>query len=97
MLEGSGGDVGDGSTNSTPTVEMIEEEPVNPDLIETVAFCKNIRNIQVLTEAIRGFHGTTVRVLCSALMFNYFFRTSIKLFCAGRMQTTAFSKQVSDC
>ena len=53
MMEGSG-EAPDASSNSTPTVEMVEEDP---DIIETVAFCKNIRNVQVLTEAIRGFQG----------------------------------------
>lgn len=53
-MEGSG-DISDASTNSTPTVEI--DEPFNQDLIETVAFCRNIRNVQVLTEAIRGFQG----------------------------------------
>ena len=60
-MEGSG-EMPDAPSNSTPTVEMIEEEPINSDLIETVAFCKNIRNVQVLTEAIRGFHGMPVKV-----------------------------------
>lgn len=55
-MEGSG-DVPDVSSNSTPTVEMVEEEPLNGNFIETVSFCKNIRNVQVLTEAIRGFQG----------------------------------------
>ena len=56
MFEGSG-DMPD-APNSTPTMEVIQEEPIHPDLIETVAFCKNIRNVQVLTEAVRGFQGT---------------------------------------
>ena len=55
-LEGSG-DLPEIPTNATPTVEVVEEEPLSSDLIETVAFCKNIRNVQVLTEAVRGFQG----------------------------------------
>lgn len=55
---GGGGDGDDDITvNGTPTFEMIEEDPIHPDLIETVVLCKNIRNAQVLTEAIRGFQG----------------------------------------
>ncbi|OTF73549.1 hypothetical protein BLA29_014832, partial [Euroglyphus maynei] len=50
-----GGGGGDIIMNGTPTFEMIEEEPIHPDLIETVVLCKNIRSAQVLTEAIRGF------------------------------------------
>lgn len=69
MLEGSG-ELLEPPTNTTPTVEMIEEEPLNPDLIETVAFCKNIRNVQVLTEAVRGFQGHRV---------NYFVLDGCKL------------------
>lgn len=63
MMEGSGDnpDIPDASANSTPTVEI--EEPFNPDLMETVAFCKNIRNVQVLTEAIRGFQGLIFKII----------------------------------
>ncbi|KAH9388582.1 hypothetical protein TYRP_007923, partial [Tyrophagus putrescentiae] len=55
MMEGSGDAPPEAASNSTPTVEI--EEPLTQDQIETVAYCKNIRNEQVLTEAIRGFQG----------------------------------------
>jgi len=54
---GSGDVASDSGTTATPTVEMTIEEVIHPDLIETVAFCKNIRNVQVLTDAIKGFQG----------------------------------------
>lgn len=59
MYDDGSGDSGadDITVNGTPTFEMIEEDPIHPDLIETVVLCKNIRNAQVLTEAIRGFQG----------------------------------------
>ncbi|KAH9418416.1 hypothetical protein DERP_011278 [Dermatophagoides pteronyssinus] len=61
---GGGGDGDDDITvNGTPTFEMIEEDPIHPDLIETVVLCKNIRNAQVLTEAIRGFQGHRVNYM----------------------------------
>ncbi len=61
MMEGSGDAPPEAASNSTPTVEI--EEPLTQDQIETVAYCKNIRNEQVLTEAIRGFQGK--------FLFNY--------------------------
>lgn len=57
MFDGSGDMSDDITINETPTFEMIEERPVHPDLIETVAYCKNIRNAQVLTTAIQGFQS----------------------------------------
>lgn len=58
MMEGSGDS---NPASVTPTVEMIEEEePINPDLMETVAFCKNIINTEVLTEALKGFQGNNL-------------------------------------
>ncbi|KAI7693030.1 hypothetical protein SSS_04256 [Sarcoptes scabiei] len=56
-FDGFGGISEDIVINGTPAFEMIEEVPVHPDLIETAVFCKNIRSVQVLTEAIRGFQG----------------------------------------
>lgn len=79
MSEGSGGDDST-SSSATPTVEMIEEEePVNPDLIETVAFCKNIINTEVLTEALKGFQGNIFRALLMATMIIFF--CDIIIFC----------------
>lgn len=92
-MEGSG-DVPDASSNSTPTVEMVEEEPLNGNFIETVSFCKNIRNVQVLTEAIRGFQGmpTLIQALLRLLICYSTFRTPDQLFRFGRLQTTSFPK-----
>lgn len=57
-LEGSGSsETADSATTESPAVDLALEEPIHPDLIETVAFCKNIRNVQVLTDAIKGFQG----------------------------------------
>lgn len=54
-------DSGSGEPESTtpkvPIVEVAERQELHPDMIETVAFCKNIRNVQVLTDAIKGFRG----------------------------------------
>ncbi|KAH7642157.1 hypothetical protein DERF_003197 [Dermatophagoides farinae] len=65
MYDDGSGDSGadDITVNGTPTFEMIEEDPIHPDLIETVVLCKNIRNAQVLTEAIRGFQGHRVNFM----------------------------------
>ena len=56
-FEGSGSLESDSSTTNAPTIDLPVEEVLHPDLIETVAFCKNIRNVQVLTDAIKGFQG----------------------------------------
>ena len=58
------------SSSSVPTIEVSQPEMIHPDLIETVAFCKNIRNVQVLTDAIKGFQGHRV---------NYFVLDGCKL------------------
>lgn len=77
MSDGSGDgliadELANGSpANVTPTVVMVEvETAINPDHIETVVFCKNIRSVQVLTTAIRGFQGHRV---------NYFVLDGCKL------------------
>ncbi len=54
---GSGEVMPESGTTATPTVEVTIEEVIHPDLIETVVFCKNIRNVQVLNDAIKGFQG----------------------------------------
>jgi hypothetical protein len=54
---GSGEVIPESGTTATPTVEVTVEEVIHPDLIETVVFCKNIRNVQVLSDAIKGFQG----------------------------------------
>lgn len=67
---GSGEIATESGTTVTPTVEMTVEEVIHPDLIETVVFCKNIRNVQVLTDAIKGFQGHRI---------NYFVLDGCKL------------------
>ncbi|RWS05783.1 hypothetical protein B4U79_09360 [Dinothrombium tinctorium] len=47
-------------------VEIVFKEEISrakqphPDTIETVVFCRNIDNLQVLTEALKGFNGHRV-------------------------------------
>lgn len=62
-FEGSGEVESESQTTNTPTVDLTIEEVIHPDLIETVAFCKNIRNVHVLTEAIKGFQGHRINYL----------------------------------
>ncbi|CAG2166336.1 unnamed protein product [Oppiella nova] len=69
-FEGSGGGDEESGTTGAPAVGLTIEEAIHPDLIETVAFCKNIRNVQVLTDAIKGFHGHRI---------NYFVLDGCKL------------------
>lgn len=74
MSDGSGDgliadELANGSpANVTPTVVMVEvETAINPDHIETVVFCKNIRSVQVLTTAIRGFQGILVHIMLTLM------------------------------
>ncbi|CAG2110438.1 unnamed protein product, partial [Medioppia subpectinata] len=69
-FEGSGGGDVESGTTGPPNVGFTIEEAIHPDLIETVAFCKNIRNVQVLTDAIKGFQGHRI---------NYFVLDGCKL------------------
>ncbi|XP_054159095.1 uncharacterized protein LOC128957374 [Oppia nitens] len=69
-LESSGDGESDTGTTGTPTLDLTIDDNIHPDLIETVAFCKNIRNVQVLTDAIKGFQGHRI---------NYFVLDGCKL------------------
>jgi hypothetical protein len=64
---GSGEVMPESGTTATPTIEMTIEEVIHPDLIETVVFCKNIRNVQVLSDAIKGFQGMDYYLIINSI------------------------------